>query len=1211
MFHYSPGIRAKLILIFVFIKVLPLVVLAWFAWEEIFSLGTTVEKNYVSMVSGTREVVKGVSDLSTENSIRALDQRSREAIERLTTDTARAVAAFLYERDTDIQLAAQLEPGRSQYERFLSDRHRPVILHEPWVMDPSGETWVPGHSSDIVDTRAVLAQNDDNRRDFNYRKPSRYAVIEQRPTYLEMTYVDLKGREKVKVTMSDILPATLFDVSDSSNTYCRAERYFQELKRLKPGEIYVSEVIGPYVKGHMVGPYSRVRAKEKGIPFQPEASGYAGKENPVGIRFQGLVRWATPVVRNNRIQGYVTLALDHTHLMEFTDHIVPTEERYSAISDAASGNYAFMWDYLGRNISHPRDYFIVGYDPETGEQAVPWLDEEMYEIWTRCNGSMKTFQEIAPQFQRQGLSKKAAKPLTDAGMLGLDGRYLNFAPQCAGWHNLTQYGGSGSFLIFWSGLWKLTTAASVPYYTGRYGQHPRGFGYVTIGANVDEFHRSALETAETIQRIGDEFSGKLDNEKRENQALIDNTLQKAFKDLSFYTGIMIVIVIAIAVFIAATLTRRITGIVQGIRRFQDGDRSYRLETASRDEMGQLSSAYNEMADTLEHYIDDLEASKIELAKHRDNLEDMVKERTKELEKEITERKKVEENQLESQERLRNQNQTLLRLAGEDALHLGDIEISLQMLMEAAGKVLQVERSSVWLFDEYKIIGKCHEIYLLSSNRHCHGGEFRVEDYPTYMKALERDRTIAAFDAYEDERLTDLRNNYMLNMGIRSMLDAAIVMDGEIKGFVKFEQVNTVRDWHMDEQNFAHSIADMVALAMAAANRRQESKEKEQLEVRLRRVEKMEAIGTLAGGVAHDLNNILSGLVSYPELLLYRMGSEDPMRKPVETIVKSGKRAATIVQDLLTLARRGVEATEVINLNDVVQEYLISPEHERILTLHPTIHLSTKLSSDLMNIRGSSAHLTKVLMNLFINAAEAMANGGEISISTENCYIDRPIKGYDMVKEGDYAAMNISDTGKGISPEDMNHIFEPFYTNKTMGRSGTGLGMSVVWGVVKDHGGYIDFESSEGRGSRFTLYFPITRESIAKAEGHSIDEFRGHGESILVVDDIREQREIASAILVELGYEVTTVESGEEALDRLKASKFDLLVLDMIMDPGMDGLDTYREVLRLNPNQKALIASGFSESERISEAKRLGASHAIKKPYTIGKIGLTVQTALAA
>ena len=701
MTRYTPGIRTKLIAIFILIKVVPLIALAWFAWNEIAKLTQAVEQRSTRMIANTHEVVSGVSDLSTQNSIRALDIKSREAIERLTTDTARQVADFLYDRDRDILLAARIPASEALYGQFLDSRFRPVVLHHPWVMDEGGEKWVPGEVPDTTNEPVIRANNDDNRRDFHYRPPDRDGIFENRPLYLEMTFIDPSGNEIVKVGTSPRLPATLRNVADPANTYCRAETYFEALKQLKPGEIYVSEVIGPYVKGHMIGTYNRVKAEKQGIDFAPERSGYAGKENPVGIRFQGLVRWGTPVVKDGRIVGYVTLALDHTHIMEFTDHIVPTAARYSAISDAGSGNYAFMWDHKGRNISHPRDYFIVGYEPETGQQSVPWLDEEMVAIWQKNDMSMDTFQSQAPQFKQQALSKKPASLLTQQGQLGLDCRYLNFAPQCTGWHNLTQNGGSGSFLIFWSGLWKLTTAAAIPYHTGMYGQHPRGFGFVTIGANVDEFHRSAMETAETIRSIEEGFTNKLEIEKKDHLALMRSSLQNAFRHLSFYTLLMVVFVILIAIFMAGVLTRRITTIIRGIRRFQRGDRSYRLKQESSDEMGQLAKAYNEMADAVQTYINDVESAKTkledvnvqlekeiiqrqqaqdELSRNRDNLEIMVKDRTQELEKEIVERKRVEKIQQESEARMREQNNALLHLAGNETLYSGDLTIALDTIV---------------------------------------------------------------------------------------------------------------------------------------------------------------------------------------------------------------------------------------------------------------------------------------------------------------------------------------------------------------------------------------------------------------------------------------------------------------------------------------------------------------------------------------------------
>ena len=1231
MIRYSPGIRSKLIAIFILIKVVPLVALAWFAWDEIAKLTDAVEKKSTRMIANTHDVVTGVSELATQNSIRALDLKSRETIERLTTDTAKQVAAFLYDRDKDILLAARIPANASLYRQFLDSRIRPVVLHHPWVMDDNGERWVPGKATDTTNEPIVKARNDDNRRDFHYRPPDRDGIIENRPLYLEMTFIDLLGNEIVKVGTAGQLASPRQNVADPANTYCRAETYFKALKQLKPGEIYVSEVIGPYVQGHMIGTYSRAKAKDRGIPFAPEQSGYAGKENPVGIRFKGLVRWGTPVLKEGRIIGYVTLALDHTHIMEFTDHVVPTAERYSAISDAGSGNYAFMWDYKGRNISHPRDYFIVGYDPETGKQSVPWLDEEMYGIWQQSDMSMDTFQSQAPQFKAQALSKKPASPLTQAGMLGLDCRYLNFAPQCTGWHNLTQNGGSGSFLIFWSGLWKLTTAAAIPYYTGLYGHHPRGFGYVTIGANVDEFHRSAMETAETIRDIEAGFTQKLEVEKKDHLALMRASLQKAFRHLSFYTLLMIVFVIFIAILMAGVLTTRITTIVKGIRRFQQGDRSYRLIQQSSDEMGQLAQAYNEMADTVQTHINDVEGSKAELenvnaqlekeiaqrrqaqdelSKNRDNLEIMVKERTHELEKEIVERKRVEKIQQESEERLRQQNNALLHLAGNEALYAGDLDLSLDIIVPFAAQTLQADRCGVWLLDEENVYLRCRKLVVDGADRDPEEQSLRIADYPNFSAELRNNKNIAANDAFNDERLADLANNYLPSHGIRSLLIASVNEDGKSAGFISFTQIKKAREWHLDEINFANSVADIIGLAIGAANRKQAVEEKEQLTTRLRRAEKMEAIGTLAGGVAHDLNNILSGIVSYPELLLLQLPEDSKLREPITTIFNSGKRAATIVQDLLTLARRGVAVTEVINLNRIVEDYLQSPEHGKLLSYHPHIRLETQLEPELMNISGSPVHLTKALMNLVSNAAEAIVEAGRIIISTENFYIDRPFKGYDVVNEGDYAALTVQDTGTGIPPEDLNRIFEPFYTKKKMGRSGTGLGMAVVWGTVKDHQGYIDFDSSD-KGSRFTLYFPVTRKISEDTRPQAMETYMGAGETILVVDDVREQREIATAILTTLGYRVIAVESGEAAIDYLSQNSVDLMVLDMIMDPGIDGLDTYTRVIQRHPNQKTIIASGFSETERIREVLRLGASIYLKKPYTIEKIGTAVRSVLDA
>ncbi len=394
------------------------------------------------------------------------------------------------------------------------------------------------------------------------------------------------------------------------------------------------------------------------------------------------------------------------------------------------------------------------------------------------------------------------------------------------------------------------------------------------------------------------------------------------------------------------------------------------------------------------------------------------------------------------------------------------------------------------------------------------------------------------------------------------------------------------------------------------DRKLAEEEKKKLETQLQRALKMEAIGNLAGIVAHDLNNVLSGLVSYPELLLMDMPEDNPYRKYILKIQKSGEKAAAIVQDLLSMARRGVCVDEVANLSTLVREYLVSPEYEKLKSYHPKVKVETNFETGLLNILGSPIHLSKTIMNLVSNAAEAIPDDGKILISTNNRYIDKPIKGYSNVKEGDYVVLEVQDNGTGIPAEDLDRIFEPFFTKKVMGRSGTGLGMAVVWGTVKDHKGYIDVQSTQGKGTIFTLYFPTTRKELAMDKSPSpIQAYMGKGESILVIDDIHEQQEIASGMLKKLDYSVICVSSGEEAIEYVKDNSADLLVLDMIMGPGMDGLETYKNILELCPGQKAIIVSGFSETDQVKEARSLGAGQYVKKPYILEKIGLAVKEEL--
>ncbi len=392
--------------------------------------------------------------------------------------------------------------------------------------------------------------------------------------------------------------------------------------------------------------------------------------------------------------------------------------------------------------------------------------------------------------------------------------------------------------------------------------------------------------------------------------------------------------------------------------------------------------------------------------------------------------------------------------------------------------------------------------------------------------------------------------------------------------------------------------------------RQAEEDRNRLQQRLQQSEKMEALGTLAGGVAHDLNNVLGILVGYSELLLGNIPASSPFRNHIEKIMQGGVRAAAIVQDLLTLARRGVHAESIVNLNSIIADFQKTPEFENLHASNPRIQIKIKTARDLLNIKGSASHVSKTFMNLLTNAVEAMPKGGILTVATGNRNLDTPVRGYDEVREGDYVTLSVSDTGEGIADEDLKHIFEPFYTKKVMGRSGTGLGLAVVWGTIKDHQGYIDVQSQKGKGTTVILYFPVTREAPSKSTAAvPLSDYIGKDESILVIDDIREQRELASSILGNLNYRVTTADSGEEGIEYLKSHQVDLVVLDMIMDPGIDGLDTYKRILEIHPKQKTIIVSGFSESDRVHAAQTLGAGAYLRKPYIMETLGITIRKEL--
>ena len=515
----------------------------------------------------------------------------------------------------------------------------------------------------------------------------------------------------------------------------------------------------------------------------------------------------------------------------------------------------------------------------------------------------------------------------------------------------------------------------------------------------------------------------------------------------------------------------------------------------------------------------------------------------------------------------------------------------------------------------------------SSGRYtrCDGMHSRVpyDCYKIGRIASGKDATFLTNDVIHDTRVHD--HEWARQLGLVSFAGYQLRNNqGKVNGVLAFFATHEISaEQHAILENVANTTAQVIQvglhteeleervrrrteeLVLANDGLQHEIAEHKKTEKQLRRAQKMEAIGLMAGGVAHDLNNILSGIVSYPELLLHQLPEDSPLERPLQVVRDSGKRAAAVVADLLSVAKGVASERQVADLNNLMNDYLSSAEHQQCSMLHPAIVFDTRLDDNLLHIECSPVHIKKIIMNLTSNAAEAITGKGRVTFSTSNRYLDMPVHGYDTIEQGEYVVLSVADNGPGIARKDLDRIFEPFYTKKVMGRSGTGLGLAVVWNGVQDHDGYINVMSSQD-GTTFEVYFPATRK-IADNAGMPVglNAFQGNGETVLVVDDEPAQREIACHMLRQLGYKATSVAGGEEAVDYIRGQDVDLVMLDMIMDPGLNGRETFEKIKEIKPDQKSIIASGFAASEEVKRAQLAGAGTLLKKPYTMEQLAMTV------
>lgn len=480
--------------------------------------------------------------------------------------------------------------------------------------------------------------------------------------------------------------------------------------------------------------------------------------------------------------------------------------------------------------------------------------------------------------------------------------------------------------------------------------------------------------------------------------------------------------------------------------------------------------------------------------------------------------------------------------------------------------------------------------------------------PFSRKILESNKAFRKISEYSERELLDLDQYDLLlsrkdkifskkifqNLIDKKQVDACPRTYITKKGNTVYAEISAKIINYKDQTTILVVVRDITQRKIA-------EEEQQKLRVKLKRAEQLEAIGVMAGGVAHDLNNILAGIVSYPELILEQLPKDSPFINPLETIQQSGQRAAAVVADLLTVARGAASPKKILNVNQLIEQYFTSPEFQNTAKNHPNVEYVKTLKTPFVSILCSPIHAIKCIMNLVINGTEAIEDSGTISILSEQVTVSSKKAEQLQIVPGQYAAIHISNNGPKIPEEDMSHIFEPFYTRKTQGKSGTGLGLTIVWTTMKDLGGTVSLTTTEAE-TTFSLFIPVAVDMpsspLQKKVGKGVPLRSG---TALVIDDEATLREIGCQILQHIGYTAHRAKSGEEGVRFIENNQVDLVLLDMQMPHGIDGYETYQKIIKVYPSQPAIIASGYTTNEKIQKTCDLGPAIFIKKPYTVEDI----------
>ncbi len=542
---------------------------------------------------------------------------------------------------------------------------------------------------------------------------------------------------------------------------------------------------------------------------------------------------------------------------------------------------------------------------------------------------------------------------------------------------------------------------------------------------------------------------------------------------------------------------------------------------------------------------------------------------------------------------------ILEIAGVPEIVGGDFKTASKRLVQLVSEVLRVDRVSLWLLVEDNSALECVSLYETEPNQHSAGARLASTDYPNYFSAFESGRAIAASDAITDPRTSEFAVGYLDVLGIGAMLDSIIRVSGKVLGVVCHEHIGGQRQWSQDEIVFASEVADLAAHAYLAGKHRETEIARARLEAELRQSQKLEAVGRLAGGVAHDFNNLLSIVLGHAELA--RSGKGVDVGGSLDKIQEAATRAAALTNQLLSIGRQQVLKKTLVDLNGLVADVLKLVQG----VMPANIEVSFLPFDGRVALLADAGQLEQAILNICLNARDAAPDGGRIRLET---WLDR-----DLGNDRCWAVLSIRDDGMGMTQDEADKVFEPFYSTKHES-GGTGLGLSMVYGIVRQHDGYVELKSDVGVGTTFELRFPqcsVAEQGSELADASSLAAAQlpspaeqlpvqdwGDGYHVLIAEDCPSIRALFERVFVSVGFEVTACENGEEALQYFQqpSAQVDLLMLDVMM-PKMQGPDAARGIRALHPKLPIIFSTGYGADALSPQDLAETKTYVLNKPST--------------